>query len=535
VLIESLTAALLLVALVAAWASRRPRGLARWGWPVLVVLGVAVPAALTVYGLGFLNRMGTVSLTSLAAAAGWTLAFVLGSFVVISSAPRAGADPATPPWSVRGLGVAFAAAAVLTVITMSNLDVAVKGQLAAVRVEAGARAMALAPPRLPDSQNAAAVYRKAFAALTPPDQLPELLRDRAGAWGQYDRAAFDPADREQTEFLDSQQRGLALLREAAAMPNAAFDRDLSGDTSPVDIPVPELPRLRHGATLLAYDALARSSRGDAKGALDDVAAVFGIARHIKYPLLIDLLTAVAVEKTGAKALEDVLALAPPKPEDLARLSAAAGEPFRDHLRRTLAMEEAWGMAAVAMIATGRAGGSPDIAATTAMDKAGEWVLVTALYRVFFVEEDLAAYRRHMRVMREDAAKPAPAMLDGLEAHDKVIRDTRGGGIVAGLLLPATYKVAYAALDGDATRGLVRLAVAATLYKAKHGKHPEKLAELVPEFIAEVPPDPYDGRPLRPRRGKDGLVLYSAGRDRDDDGGRPMDEEKHEGDLVFRLK
>ena len=103
---------------------------------------------------------------------------------------------------------------------MSNLDVAVKGQLAAVRVEAGARAMALAPPRLPDSQNAATVYRKAFAALTPPDQLPELLRDRAGAWGQYDRAAFDPADREQKEFLDSLQRGLALLREAAALPNA---------------------------------------------------------------------------------------------------------------------------------------------------------------------------------------------------------------------------------------------------------------------------------------------------------------------------
>ena len=128
--------------------------------------------------------------------------------------------------------------------------------------------------------------------------MSSLMGDRAWRWQGYERAAFDPADREQKEFLESQQRGLALLREAAALPNAVFDRDLSGDTSPVDILVPELPNLRHSATLLAYDALARASRGDSKGAMDNVAAIFGIARHIKYPLMIDLITAVAVEKTG---------------------------------------------------------------------------------------------------------------------------------------------------------------------------------------------------------------------------------------------
>jgi hypothetical protein len=535
VLIEGLTAALLLVALVAAWAAHRPRGLARWGWPVLVVLVVAIPAALTVYGLWFLNRMGTVSLTSLTAAAGWTLAFLLGSFVVVSSAPRAGGDPEARPWSVRSLGVAFAAAAILTVITMSNLDVAVKGQLAAVRVEAGARALALATPRSADAPNAAAVYRRAFAALAPPpEQLPAHLRDQATPWKKhYDRAAFDPADREQKEFLESQQRGLALLREAAAIPYCAFDRDWSGDTAPVDVPLPELAGLRHGAVLLAYDALARASRGDGDGAADDVAAIFGIARHIRYPLMIDLLAAVKIERIGARALEDVLALAPPK--DLKRLTAGTGEPFREFLRRTFAMEEAWGLAAVVMIATGQARGSPELQEQTPMDAFGEALLDSPVYRVFFLEGDLAAYRRHLRTMRENAAKPTPAALDGFEEHEKVIRATRGGGVLAGLLIPAVYKILYAALDGDATRGLVRLAVAATLYKAKHGKHPEKLSELVPEFLPEVPADPYDGRPLRLKRTDGGLVLYSIGRDRRDDGGRPMDEEKWEGDLVFRLK
>jgi hypothetical protein len=417
---------------------------------------------------------------------------------------------------------------------MSNLDVAVKAQLAAVRVEAGAKALALAPPRVPDAQNAAPVYRRAFAALTPKDQLPALLRDRAAAWEKYDRAAFDPSDKEQREFLESQQRGLALLRAAAALPHCVFERDWTSDTAPIDLPVPEFPHLRHASTLLAYDALARATRGDGRGAVDDLAAIFGMARHVNYPLLIDLLTAAAVERTGAKALEDVLALVPLTGDQLAPLTAA-GEPYRDHLRRVFAVEEAWGLASIVMVATGRAKGSPDLEQEFNLDSFGAAVLDSPLYRVFFLEEDLAAYRAHMRAFREYAFQPAPAMLDKFEEREKLIKATRGGGIMAGLLVPAAYKVAFAALDGDATRALVRLAVAATAFKAKHGKYPEKLAGLVPDFLAEVPPDPYDGRPIRLRPEDGGLVLYSIGRDRKDDGGRAWDDEKKEGDLVFRLR
>ena len=58
---------------------------------------------------------------------------------------------------------------------------------------------------------------------------------------------------------------------------------------------------------------------------------------------------------------------------------------------------------------------------------------------------------------------------------------------------------------------------------------------MPEFLPEVPADPYDGRPLRLKRTDGGLVLYSLGRDRKDDGGRPEDDKKESGDLVFRLR
>src|SRR5262249_32717909 len=150
---------------------------------------------------------------------------------------------------------------------------------------------------------------------------------------------------------------------------------------------------------------------------------------------------------------------------------------------------------------GRGRGSADIQEAIRLDAFGEAMLSSPLYRIFFLEDDLATYRRHLRTIRDNVAQPAPVMFAAFDKHEQSIRATRGGGILAGLLLPASQKCLEVALEGDATRGLVRLAVACVAYKAKHGKYPEKLADLVPQFIPEVPPDPFDGRPMRLRRTK----------------------------------
>jgi hypothetical protein len=528
ILVESLAAALLLVALTAAWAAGG-RWL-RWLVPAVVVMVILLPAALLAFGLHFLYRAGPVSLASLIGATGWLAGFLVGALAIMVAAKRGAANQ---PWPRRSLSVAFAIAAVLTAITMANLDVAVKGQIAAARVEAGAKALALVP-RPQDAPNAAAIYRRAFAALTPREQAATADSGRAQPWSQYDRTLFDADDVGQRQFLDSQQRGLALLREAAAVPYCSFERDWSSETSPLDMPLPELPQLRYGATLLAYDALDRAQRGDGRAALDNVTAIFGMARHVNFPLLIELVAARAIEETGAKALEDVLTLAPPTAEDLGRLDLIKGEAFRERLRRVFAMEEAWGMAAFVMLATGRGRTSPDIQATTPMDALGASMLDSPLYRIFFLEDDLASFRRHMRLSRDNANRPAPAVFESLDAQEDEIRHTRGGGILSGLLLPASGRCLYAAVDGDATRHLVRLALAAARYRKKHGAYPDKLTELTPEFVAEVPADPYDGRPIRLRREGAGIVLYSIGRDRRDHSGCAWDRDKNEGDLTFRL-
>jgi len=43
---------------------------------------------------------------------------------------------------------------------------------------------------------------------------------------------------------------------------------------------------------------------------------------------------------------------------------------------------------------------------------------------------------------------------------------------------------------------LRVIVACRLYEMRHGQRPETLQALVPELLAAVPSDPFDGQPLR---------------------------------------
>lgn len=77
------------------------------------------------------------------------------------------------------------------------------------------------------------------------------------------------------------------------------------------------------------------------------------------------------------------------------------------------------------------------------------------------------------------------------------------------------------VEAETARRLLIAAIALKRFQLQHGNYPEQLAELVPDFLATVPLDPMDAKPLRYRPNADGaFVLYSVGPDRHDDHGDP---------------
>ena len=73
----------------------------------------------------------------------------------------------------------------------------------------------------------------------------------------------------------------------------------------------------------------------------------------------------------------------------------------------------------------------------------------------------------------------------------------------------------------ATRRMAATALAIRLYEIDHGRRPDELGELVPEYLQAVPPDPLaaGGAPLRYIRDGDYPRLYSVGSNGVDEGGQ----------------
>jgi hypothetical protein len=75
---------------------------------------------------------------------------------------------------------------------------------------------------------------------------------------------------------------------------------------------------------------------------------------------------------------------------------------------------------------------------------------------------------------------------------------------------------------DAGREARRRAICALLaceeYRLKHGGWPPSLSELVPEFLPQVPEDPFDQKPIRYARSLQGIKVWSVDTDMKDDGG-----------------
>ncbi len=86
----------------------------------------------------------------------------------------------------------------------------------------------------------------------------------------------------------------------------------------------------------------------------------------------------------------------------------------------------------------------------------------------------------------------------------------------------------------AERRMAAIALAVHLYAADHGHRPAELADLVPDYLPNLPADPFvaDGATFRYRRAAQGDLLYSIGSDGKDDGGAWVSGERQ--DVPFHL-
>jgi hypothetical protein len=522
---DGLIVALLWVAAVAAFVGRIRR---RWVrgllttiilGPPLFLLGTFVWAAAT---MRFAARIEpdwfnySVSLL---------VAFLIGASWILRRGRRGmpGFASEAATWQRTPLMLALAGALAVGVMTLLNMDLAIRARCAIQSLEVNSIYLATLPAITSDAQNAAPIYEKAMARLRDAQKEEEEIQNPPTG----NRDTFDPAEPATIAFLREQAGTIAMLRQAAALPGCRFDRDLGNPD--IALMLPTLNEVRNGANVLALHAREEIVHGNISSAMVDGGAILRMGRHFgERPLMISALVGIGIDALGNKTVEQALSgvtnqneLAGLRLEELSSL----GRMFQQALRG----EERYGLTILGNMPGGQmmmVKGKIAAVQDTRILSSGAG-LNGAFFRVFFVDSD--AYMKLMEHLQELAIQPYYRVRDDL-TDDQGIK--YGRGLFTSMMVASLSRVFESVARVEAGDECMRTAVAMTRFRLDHGKLPAGLSELVPDYLDGVPMDPFDGHPIRLVIKGDKWIIYSVGLDGVDDGGVEMVGRK--GDVVFTL-
>ena len=109
-----------------------------------------------------------------------------------------------------------------------------------------------------------------------------------------------------------------------------------------------------------------------------------------------------------------------------------------------------------------------------------------------------------------------------------------GLVYLGLLLPSMQRISDSADRAEQIHRNGLLAAGLAAHFADHKNYPDKLADLAPKYIAEVPDDVFNAKPLLYKKTDAGYLLYCVGVNGKDDGGKLISEEPRGDDIGVRL-
>jgi len=307
--------------------------------------------------------------------------------------------------------------------------------------------------------------------------------------------------------------------------------------------------VRRVVEFLDLDAARRADAGDIKGALSSAHAALNAARSIgEEPSMMAQLGRMGAVSAALRTLERVLAQGETSETTLAALQSVladeAGQPLMVHALRG---ERAISFDMMESLKAGDLRGflasdSSNLNLAAAESQLGRFEIW--LKRGWFEENQARILEELTRLIELQDLPPAERHA-GLQQIDRRLKDEMSSDSFFGqryrgnflyLYMPAAIKVSEGHLRSQAELGCMSALLAAERYRLKHGRWPESLAALVPEFLAEVPVDPFAAGPIQLRRLPDGLVIYSVGRDGKDNNGAFNRERATtiDTDLGFRL-
>jgi type II secretory pathway pseudopilin PulG len=367
-------------------------------------------------------------------------------------------------------------------------------------------------------------------ALAPLIEDPSSLRDAETLpiVGTGDANLIPPpgetwADLEAAEaLLAKYSTTLKLLHEGANLRGSArYPLDATKGYTTL---LPHVQELRTAARLLSLEVQVRMHRGDMAGVAESLAAQIRLGETLKHePVVISQLVRAAVHSIGTSDVELYLAHGEADEESLRRVQEVLEEvDFSGALHTALIGERALSyqslqnmnaadLQALSKQSTQTAPG-PSLGRSVASLRPGDSAQLLAT----LTESIEAAKHPFPEQIRELQKVDARHTAFFTEDQQKLPWNRH---VLTQLLAPAVQAAASTVAEAQARQQAAVAAVAIERYQRAHaGELPATLEALVPEFVATVPTDPFDGQPLRFQPTEEGYRVYSLGRNQQDDGG-----------------
>jgi hypothetical protein len=368
------------------------------------------------------------------------------------------------------------------------------------------------PPRPIDLNSALLIPQiKALTAADWEKKLNEL---------EYGRPELDPNVRLPEAIVAQIRRELAasaeaveLARSLKAMPRGQRERALTPDI--LGTVLKDSSNTSHASVMLSRAVIVATEDEDYSQVADDLVAALNASRSIgDDPFFFAQFVRVATRLRMVHSVECVLAQTV-KPEQLQALRLAGlQKALADDLKEPLLLYGLRGERAAFAVLSERLQDGPvtelkclgldrvEVSPSDSMFAIGWWLYRGRMHadRAYVI----AWYTLALRAAQKDHPEQRVA-LEALPLPPK----GNPNHFLGNLLLPDRRRVVVRFPQHFAEVQCAVVGIACERFRLKHGKWPESLAALCPEFLPEVPVDPFDGDPMRYRKLGDGAIIHSA--------------------------
>ena len=352
-------------------------------------------------------------------------------------------------------------------------------------------------PTPPVGLNGVDVYQRAFFAYSNTggdnENLPVVNRAALPELGEPIQPEMLSAIR---VYLAANDEALKLLHEAAAYEECRFSINMSPGPGML---MPHLAKLRHAARILYLEAILKTEDGDAEGAVQAVSDSLAVGNSLRNePILISHLVQIACDSLSRASFERILSRTELTDAQLVSLRDA----FRkaeapEGMTRAFVGERCQGIARFESTATPSA---------------------MVLKLMGLADMEAKEYMDIMNIYIASAQASSTERQELSREITKRIHELPRWCVFSAMFLPALDRSIYEDSYDSARLRCAATAAVVERYRLANGRFPGQLSDITPEYIAEIPTDPFTASPLLYKMTDEGCVIYSVGQDGKDDGG-----------------